>query len=199
MQLLLKLAGWVDALNERIGQLAKWLVLVCVLISAGNAVIRKAFDMSSNAFLEIQWYLFSAIFLLGAAYTLKHNEHIRIDILLGKLSPRKQAWVDILGGLFFLLPMAIAIFYYAWPVVTQMIASGEQSADPGGLIRWPVWVLIPIGFGLLIAQAIAEIIKRVAFLQGLIPDPAEKHSGQTAETVDTHLDAVLDQDKGGRA
>ncbi|QDQ27853.1 TRAP transporter small permease subunit [Chitinimonas arctica] len=174
MRSLLRVVGWIDALNERAGQWSKWLVLVCVLISAGNALVRKAFDMSSNGFLEIQWYLFSAIFLLGAGYTLKHNEHIRIDILLGRMSPRRQALVDILGGLFFLLPMAGLIAYFAWPVAVQMYVSGEMSSDPGGLIRWPVWALVPLGFGLLILQALAEIIKRIAFLQGLIPNPAEK-------------------------
>ncbi|MBL8509808.1 TRAP transporter small permease subunit [Chitinimonas sp. JJ19] len=194
MQALLRLAGWIDALNERIGQMAKWLVLICVLISAGNAVIRKAFDTSSNAFLEIQWYLFSAMFLLGAAYTLKHNEHIRIDILLSRLSPRKQAVVDILGTLLFLLPMAIAVLYFSWPVMTQMMTSGETSSDAGGLVRWPVWALIPIGFTLLILQAAAEIIKRLAFLQGLIPNPAEKHTGQIAEVIAQNLDSQPKQE-----
>ncbi|QNM97480.1 TRAP transporter small permease subunit [Chitinimonas koreensis] len=186
MQALLRLAGWIDALNERVGQLAKWLVLICVLISAGNAIVRKAFDMSSNAFLEIQWYLFSAIFLLGAAYTLKHNEHIRIDLLIGRLSPRRQALVDIVGGLLFLLPMAAIILWFAWPIVMQMIQSGERSSDAGGLIRWPVWALIPVGFGLLILQAVAEVIKRIAFLQGLIPNPAEKHGGQAEGSIEQH-------------
>lgn len=194
MQALLRLAGWIDTLNERIGQMAKWLVLICVLISAGNAVIRKAFDTSSNAFLEIQWYLFSAMFLLGAAYTLKHNEHIRIDILLSRLSPRKQAVVDILGTLLFLLPMAIAVLYFSWPVMTQMMTSGETSSDAGGLVRWPVWALIPIGFTLLILQAAAEIIKRLAFLQGLIPNPAEKHTGQLAEVIAQNLDSQPKQE-----
>ncbi|GLR15332.1 C4-dicarboxylate ABC transporter [Chitinimonas prasina] len=194
MQALLRLAGWIDTLNERIGQMAKWLVLICVLISAGNAVIRKAFDTSSNAFLEIQWYLFSAMFLLGAAYTLKHNEHIRIDILLSRLSPRKQAVVDILGTLLFLLPMAIAVLYFSWPVMTQMMTSGETSSDAGGLVRWPVWALIPIGFTLLILQAVAEIIKRLAFLQDLIPNPAEKHTGQIAEVIAQNLDPQRKQE-----
>ncbi|MDN3579171.1 TRAP transporter small permease subunit [Chitinimonas viridis] len=194
MQALLRLAGWIDTLNERVGQMAKWLVLICVLISAGNAVIRKAFDTSSNAFLEIQWYLFSAMFLLGAAYTLKHNEHIRIDILLSRLSPRKQAVVDILGTLLFLLPMAIAVLYFSWPVMTQMMTSGETSSDAGGLVRWPVWALIPIGFTLLILQAVAEIIKRLAFLQGLIPNPAEKHTGQIAEVIAQNLDPQRKQE-----
>lgn len=173
MPFLLRMVGWIDALSERVGQFAKWLVLICVLISSGNALSRKLFGLSSNAWLEIQWYLFSAIFLLGAAYTLKRNEHIRIDLLISRLTPRRQAMVDIAGGLLFLLPMAVAITYYSWPVVVQMIQSGEYSSDPGGLIRWPVWVLIPVGFGLLILQAIAEIIKRVAFLQGRIPDPLQ--------------------------
>ncbi|MFC4161497.1 TRAP transporter small permease subunit [Chitinimonas lacunae] len=177
MSFLLRLAGWIDALNERVGQFAKWLVLVCVLISSGNALSRKLFGLSSNAWLEIQWYLFSAVFLLGAAYTLKHNEHIRIDLLLSRLSPRRQAMVDIAGGLLFLLPMAIAVSYYVWPVAVQMYVSQEASSDPGGLIRWPVWWLIPIGFALLILQALSEIVKRIAFLQGRIADPAQPAAG----------------------
>lgn len=193
MQLLLKLAGWVDALNERVGQLAKWLVLICVVISAGNAAVRKAFDMSSNAFLEIQWYLFSAIFLLGAAYTLKHNEHIRIDLILGKLTPRQQAVIDIIGGLLFLLPMASVILYFAWPIVSQMLSSGERSGDAGGLIRWPVWLLIPIGFGLLILQVLAEVVKRIAFLKGLIPNPAEKHDPNIEGSIEPILDSLPNQ------
>ncbi len=176
MQFLLRLAALIDAINERVGQAIKWLILLCVLISASNAVIRKVFDFSSNGFLEIQWYLFSAIFLLGAGYTLKHNEHIRIDIFYGKLKPKQQALVEILGGLFFLLPMALLIAYFSWPVAVNMWQSGEYSADNGGLIRWPVWALIPTGFGLLILQALAEMIKRIAFIQDLIPDPSEKHS-----------------------
>ncbi|MGQ5524898.1 TRAP transporter small permease subunit [Chitinimonas sp. PSY-7] len=191
MQLLLKLANWVDRLNERIGHLAKWLVLICALISASNAVVRKAFDISSNAFLEVQWYLFSAIFLLGAGYTLKHNEHIRIDLILGKLSARKQAIIDIIGGLCFLLPMAVVTLYFSWPIVTQMFISGEHSPDAGGLLRWPVWALIPMGFGLLILQVLAEVIKRIAFLKGLIPNPAEKQESQIEGAIEQNLDPLL--------
>ncbi|MBB5018987.1 TRAP-type mannitol/chloroaromatic compound transport system permease small subunit [Chitinivorax tropicus] len=176
MKFLLQLSRWIDAVTEFVGKSAMWLVLMVVLISAGNAIIRKAFDISSNAFLEIQWYLFSAIFLLGAAYTLLRNEHIRIDVIVGRLSPRQQAWVDILGAIFFLLPMACLIVYYSWPFVTRAIISNEMSPDAGGLIRWPVWVLIPAGFGLLILQACSEIIKRIAFLQDLIPNPADSKS-----------------------
>ena len=191
MQLLLKLAGWIDKLNDRVGDLAKWLVLICVLISASNAIVRKTFDISSNAFLEIQWYLFSAIFLLGAGYTLKYNEHIRIDLIHGKLSARKQAIIDIIGGLFFLLPMTVITLYFSWPIVTQMFISGERSPDAGGLIRWPVWGLIPIGFGLLSLQALAEIIKRIAFLKGLIPDPAEKKNSHIENAIEQNLDPLL--------
>ncbi|WP_137936601.1 TRAP transporter small permease subunit [Chitinivorax sp. B] len=176
MKFLLQLSRMIDTMTEFVGKSAMWLVLIMVLISAGNAIIRKAFDISSNAFLEIQWYLFSAVFLLGAAYTLLRNEHIRIDLIVGKLSQRGQVWVDILGGVFFLLPMACMMVYYGWPLFTQALISGEMSPDAGGLIRWPVWALIPAGFGLLILQAISEIIKRVAFLQGMAPFPGDaKH------------------------
>lgn len=167
MQLLLRLASAIDALNEHVGRWVKWLILICVLISTANAVVRKAFDFSSNGFLEIQWYLFSAAFLLGAGYTLKHNQHIRIDILQAKLSVRGQAVVELVGGLLFLLPMAVLMVYLAWPVFLLALHSGEHSSDAGGLIRWPVWGLIPVGFALLILQAMADMIRRVALLAGI--------------------------------
>jgi len=169
MRTLLALARAIDALNERIGHAVYWLVLVAVVISTVNALMRYAFDVGSNAWLEIQWYLFAAIFLLGAGYTLKANGHVRIDVLAGRLSERAQAWIDILGGLLFLLPMALIILYFSWPMFVQSYAGGEMSGDAGGLLRWPAKALIPAGFALLVLQALSEIVKRIAFLRGVLP------------------------------
>lgn len=177
MKALLGFSRLVDAVNERIGAAAVWLVLITVLISTGNAITRKAFDLSSNAALEIQWYLFSAIFLLGASWTLMRNEHVRIDVIAGRLSQRAQNWIDVFGIVFFLLPMTVMILWLSWPVFTLAWTSGEMSSNPGGLIRWPVRLLVPIGFFLLTLQGLSELIKRIAFLQGLIPDPLEKGKG----------------------
>jgi len=178
---LLRLSGLIDALNERVGRLTYWLILVMVLVSAGNASVRYAFDRSSNAWLEIQWYLFSAVFLLGAGYTLLHNQHVRIDVISGRLSKRARAWIDVLGTLFFLLPMAIAIMWMSWPVFVQSYQLHEESSNAGGLIVWPARLMVPIGFLLLVLQGISELIKRVAFLRGLIPDPSEKNEGPSLE------------------
>jgi len=171
LKILVRTAGWIDALNERAGRVVAWLVLAAVLVSAGNAVVRYAFNLSSNAWLEIQWYLFSAIFLLGAGYALRRNAHVRVDVLAGRLSPRGQAWIDIFGGIVFLLPITLMIGYLSWPMFWQSFIGSEVSSDAGGLIRWPVKLLIPAGFALLSLQACAEIIKRVAFLMGAGPDP----------------------------
>jgi len=172
MKFFLALSRLIDALNERVGHATGWLVLAAVLVSAGNAAVRYSFNLSSNAWLEIQWYLFSAVFLLGAGYTLKRNEHVRIDVIAGKLSRRAQAWVDILGALLFLLPMAVIIMVLSWPLFMQAYTGHEISSDAGGLIRWPVKLLIPAGFALLVLQGISEIIKRVAFLRGITAGPA---------------------------
>lgn len=181
MTLLLQLSRAIDWLNERIGKGAFWLVLVMTLISAGNASYRFAFDNSSNGLLEIQWYLFSAIFLLAAAYTLQKNEHVRIDVLAGRLSPRGQAVIDIIGSLFFLLPIVLTVLWLSIPLVAESWRINEYSANAGGLIRWPVKLLVPVGFGLLALQALSELIKRVAFLAGLIADPAAKNNAPSAE------------------
>ncbi|MCE1241488.1 MAG: TRAP transporter small permease subunit [Azonexaceae bacterium] len=181
MTLLLQLSRAIDWLNERIGKGAFWLVLVMTLISAGNASYRFAFDNSSNGLLEIQWYLFSAIFLLAAAYTLQKNEHVRIDVLAGRLSPRGQAIIDIIGSLFFLLPIVLTVLWLSIPLVAESWRINEYSANAGGLIRWPVKLLLPVGFGLLALQALSELIKRVAFLAGRIADPAAKDSAPSAE------------------
>ncbi|MGF1613128.1 MAG: TRAP transporter small permease subunit [Gammaproteobacteria bacterium] len=174
MNSLLFLARSIDWLSASLGRAIYWLILIAVLISTGNALARKLFNLSSNAFLEVQWYLFSAVFLLGAGYTLLRNEHVRIDILSQRWSPRTRAWVDVLGAVFFLLPLCITMGWLSWPMVLESFARQEISANAGGLLRWPVKLLIPLGFCLLCLQALSEIIKRVAFLQGKTPDPGAK-------------------------
>jgi len=178
---LLKLSRQIDALTERVGKAALWLVLVVVLISSFNAIMRYAINYSSNAFLEIQWYLFGLIFLSSAGYTLMRNEHVRIDLISGRFSKRGQAWIDIFGTIFFLMPMAIAIMVLSWPVFMQAIQSSEMSNSAGGLIVWPARLMIPAGFLLLVLQAISELIKRVGFLRGLCPDPTAKRNALTPE------------------
>lgn len=174
LKFLLPLCRLIDGLNERVGHAVYWLVLVAVLISAGNALVRYSLNTSSNAWLEVQWYLFSAIFLLCSGYTLLRNEHIRIDIVFNGLSKRQQIWIDVIGGLLFLIPMCAMITYLSWPVLVDSFVRHEMSTDAGGLIRWPVKALMPVGFSLLLLQGISETIKRLAFLAGLIPDPTEK-------------------------
>jgi TRAP-type mannitol/chloroaromatic compound transport system permease small subunit len=169
MHALLRLAFGIDKLNERIGKAVAWLGLAAVIVCTGNAVARYAFNIGSNAWLELQWYFNSAVFLLIAAFALKRNEHVRIDVLNGKLPVRVQAWIDIVGGVFMLLPTVIIIGWYSWPSLVNSFAIQEYSSDPGGLIRWPVRLLIPVAFALLGLQGISEVIKRVAFLRGLIP------------------------------
>ena len=174
MQGLLAVACWIDGLNERIGRAVYWLVLIVALISAGNAVSRYGFDSSSNAWLELQWYLFSAIFLLAAGYTLKHNGHVRIDVIYGRLSPKARAVVDLIGAVLFLLPMALLIMWLSWAGFEASYAVNEASPDAGGLLRWPVKLMIPLGFALLALQGVSEIVKRVAFLMGHGPLEVEQ-------------------------
>lgn len=177
MRLLLSFARTIDRINGYVGRGVAWLVLATVLVSAGNATARYALNMSSNAWLEIQWYLFSAIFLLAAGYTLLKNAHVRIDVLSARLTPRARAWIDIAGGLLFLLPIAIVILYLSWPMFVQSYSTHEISSDAGGLVRWYVKALIPAGFALLVLQGISELIKRVAFLRGELDsagNPAER-------------------------
>jgi len=181
MDALLALSRAIDWLNERVGRIVYWLVLVAVVISAANAVVRKAFNVSSNSFLEIQWYLFSAIFLFCAGYALLHNRHVRIDVIAGRLSPKAQAWIDIFGTVFFLMPMSLIIMWLSWPVFIMALERHEVSTNTGGLILWPARLLVPIGFFLLIIQGVSELIKRVAFLKGLISDPAQKEHEKSAE------------------
>ncbi len=181
MTALLNLSRMIDRLSEWVGRWVAWLVLAAVLISAANAITRKAFNYSSNAFLEIQWYLFAAVFMLAAGYTLLRQEHVKIDVVSGHLSKRAQIWIDIIGICVFLLPFVYMIIKLAMPLVINAIETGEVSSNAGGLIRWPVFALLPLGMLLLGIQAISELIKRIAFLQGLIPDPSKKQGAKTPE------------------
>lgn len=181
MRALLKFSNAVDWLNAQIGKYVIWLILASTVISAINAVVRKIFNMSSNAYLEVQWYLFAAAFLLAAGYTLLHGEHVKIDVVSSKLSKRGQIWIDIIGFAIFLTPVCLTILYYGIPFFLQGYRSNEMSGNAGGLIRWPVYAMIPIGFTLLMVQGWSELIKRVAFLKGLIEDPTAKKVEKTAE------------------
>ena len=191
MKPLLALSRAIDLVNEHLGRLIYWAILIMVLISAGNAVSRYALNIASNAWLELQWYLFALVFLLCSGYTLLHNEHIRIDVVSSYLSRRTQVWIDVFGLVLFLLPMSLFIMWLSWPIFMNAWTSGEISGNSGGLIRWPARLLVPLGFFLLSAQGYSELIKRIAFLQGLIPDPVEKHK-------DPGLDIVLDVEKAAR-
>jgi len=191
---LLRISRLIDWINERVGRSVMWLVLIAVLISAGNALVRKLFNTSSNALLEIQWYLFAAIFMLAAGYTFLRNEHVRIDILTSRLSPRVQNLVDIVGILFFLMPMAALILWLSWPIVMNSLQSGEMSQNSGGLIRWPVKMVLPIGLGLLLLQALSELIKRIAFVTGHGPNPLVRR-GAAGATADDFVAAIKTQGK----
>lgn len=181
MRALLKFSSAVDWLNAQVGKWVIWLILASTVISALNAIVRKAFNTSSNAYLEVQWYLFAGAFLLAAGYTLLHGEHVKIDVISSRLSRRKQIWIDVIGFAFFLTPVCLVILYYGVPFFLQGYRSGEMSSNAGGLVRWPVYLMIPIGFALLLLQGLSELIKRVAFLRGLIPDPTVKVVAKTAE------------------
>ncbi|MFM2118700.1 MAG: hypothetical protein RL722_168 [Pseudomonadota bacterium] len=181
MSSLLQLSRFIDRLSEFVGRWTAWLVLAAVLISAGNAVVRKAFNTSSNGLLEIQWYFFAAMFLLAAGYTLLRQEHVKIDVVLGRFSKRTQIKVEIFGLIVFLLPFCIVVIELVLPLVIKAFLTGEMSSNAGGLIRWPVFAMVPLGFALLGLQGISELIKRFAFLQGLIDDPTRKKQEKSAE------------------
>ena len=181
MQALLKLSGAIDRLNAFVGKYAIWLIFAATFISAANAVVRKAFNTSSNAFLEVQWYLFAWSFLIAAGWTLLHREHVRIDVVNSRLSKKTQVWIDIIGFAFFLTPLCIVILVLSTPEVIDKFTSGEVSGNAGGLIRWPVWLALPVGFGLLLLQGWSELIKRIAFLRGQGPDPMGKLADKIAE------------------
>ena len=183
MTALLRLSGWIDAFNERVGRLLSWLVLAAVLISAGNAIMRKTFNIGSNAFLEIQWYLFAAVFMLGAGYAFLKNAHVRIDFISSKLSTRTNTIIDILGMVLFLIPLSLILIDLSWPLFVRAYDSGEMSQNAGGLIRWPVIALIPIGFSVLIMQAVSELIKRIGFLTGHRDQPFSVEHDKTNEEI----------------
>jgi len=181
MAALLQLSRLIDRISEFVGRWVAWLVLAAVLISALNAAVRKAFNTSSNAYLEIQWYLFAAVFLLAAGYTMLRQEHVKIDVIAGRFSKRTQIWIDIIGLAAFVLPLVYTVVHLSLPLVIRAYVMNEYSSNAGGLIRWPVFALLPLGFALLGIQAVSELIKRVAFLKGLVPDPTQKSQGKTAE------------------
>lgn len=181
MQGLMKLSRAIDWLNAQVGKYAIWIILASTAISTLNAIVRKVFNMSSNAYLEVQWYLFAWSFLIAAGFTLLHREHVRIDVLNSRLSKRTQMWIDILGFALFLTPLCLVVLYYTVPMLISQYQSGEMSGNSGGLIRWPVWLALPVGFTLLLLQGWSELIKRVAFLRGDGPDPTLKAGEKSAE------------------
>jgi len=190
MTALLRWSRWIDKINLTVGQITLWLVLITTLISAGNAIVRKVFDSSSNALLEIQWYLFAAVFMLGAGYGLLKNAHVRIDFIASRLGPRTRNWIDVGGIVLALVPFCLLSIYLSWPMFMQAFVSGEVSSNAGGLIRWPVYLLIPVGFALLLLQSLSELVKRLAFLRGQGPDVL---SHEEAQSDDQKRAAELEQ------
>ncbi len=196
MKAMLLVSGFIDRINEFIGKWVAWLILAAVVVSSVNAVVRKVFNWSSNGLLEIQWYFFAAVFLLCAGYTMLRNEHVKIDVILHLYSKRKQIWVDIIGIIFFLFPFVVAVVVLSWPLFVDSFKTGEMSQNAGGLIRWPVFMLVPIGFTLLGIQGVSELIKRFAFLKGMIEDPTRKKQQKTAEQE--LAEAILAQTQGAQ-
>ena len=186
MDFLLKASRAIDWLNEHIGRAVYWLILLMVIICTANALMRKLFNISSNGFLEIQWYLFAAVFLLAAAYTLQRNDHVRIDVVVGHFSLRTQVLIDLFGTLFFLFPLCWLMIKYGWPYFVDSFHTGEYSPNPGGLILWPVKILIPVGFALLALQGVSQLIKQCGALAGRV-DPhtlIKSNHGPAAEVED---------------
>lgn len=183
MQPLLSLSRGIDRANDQIGRLVRWLVLGSVLLSAGNAIVRKLFDTSSNALLEIQWYLFAGVFMLGAGYAFLRNVHVRIDFISSKLSKRTNAIIDAVGIVIFLIPLCLILIRLSWPLFYNAWVTGEMSSNAGGLIRWPVLLLIPVGFAILLVQGLSELVKRIAFLKGLIPEPISVEAVKSDEEL----------------
>lgn len=188
MTLLLALSRLIDKISTGVGKFTMWLILVTTLISAGNALVRKFFNMSSNGLLEIQWYLFAAVFMLGAGYGFLRNSHVRIDFISTKLSDRTRNWIDVVGIVVVLIPFCVITIGLSWPFFLQAFHSGEMSQNAGGLIRWPAYAMIPAGFTLLLLQAISELIKRVAFLTGQGPDVLS--SEETKSDEQKHLEEL---------
>lgn len=192
MQPLLALSGAIDWLNEHVGRVLLWTVLVLTLISAGNTLMRYGFNYSSNAYLEIQWYLYSLVFLGAAGYTLKHNAHVRIDLVAARLSRRAQAWIDVFGFIFMMFPPSFLIAWYGWDFFMDAWTTDEISTDAGGLIRWPVKLVIPVAFALLILQGVSELIKRIGYLRGVLAEEAEHHTA-----VEDHVKAIEETHETG--
>lgn len=193
MTLLLRLTRAIDALNRAVGWAAMWLILAATLISAGNAIVRRALGTSSNAWLEVQWYLFATVFMLGGGYAFLRNAHVRIDFISAKLSARTRNWIDIVGIVVFVLPLCALMIMLGWPLFERAWVSGEISSNAGGLVRWPVYLLIPTGFALLALQSISELIKRVAFLRGALPDPLAHTGPSETELLAKEIAAAEDQ------
>lgn len=199
MSFLLKISSLIDSLNQTIGRLVAWLTLIVVVVSATNAVIRKVFSISSNAWLELQWYLFGAIFLLAAGYTFLRNEHVRVDVLAQRFTRKTQVYIEIFGVILFLLPASILVFWLSMPYFYKSFILLEQSSNTGGLIRWPVKLLIPVGFGLLILSGVSHLIKLIGFLKGQCPDPMkqaeemQRNESDAAEDIRKNAEAKLEE------
>ena len=199
MHFLMMISRGIDRLNQTVGQFTTWLILATTLISAGNAIVRKAFDSSSNALLEVQWYLFAAVFMLGAGYGLLKNSHVRIDFISGMLSPRTRNWIDVGGILLALFPFCVICIYLSWPLFMQALNTGEMSSNAGGLIRWPVYALVPAGFTLLMLQGLSELIKRISFLMGQGPDALSSEEAMSDEEKELlALEKIAQQSLGAR-
>jgi TRAP-type mannitol/chloroaromatic compound transport system permease small subunit len=188
MTALLSLSRLIDKINTFVGRGTMWLILATTLVSAGNAIVRKIFNVGSNGLLEIQWYLFAAVFMLGAGYGFLRNSHVRIDFISSKLSDRTRNWIDVFGILVVLLPFCILAIGLSWPFFAQAFVSGEMSQNAGGLVRWPAYLLIPVGFVFLALQGVSELIKRLAFLRGLISDPL--HAEETKSDDQKRLEEL---------
>jgi TRAP-type mannitol/chloroaromatic compound transport system permease small subunit len=199
MHFLMMISRGIDRLNQTVGQFTTWLILATTLISAGNAIVRKAFDSSSNALLEVQWYLFAAVFMLGAGYGLLKNSHVRIDFISGMLSPRTRNWIDVGGIVLALFPFCVICIYLSWPLFMQALNTGEMSSNAGGLIRWPVYALVPAGFTLLMLQGLSELIKRISFLIGQGPDALSSEEAMSDEEKELlALEKIAQQSLGAR-
>ena len=199
MHFLMMISRGIDRLNQTVGQFTTWLILATTLISAGNAIVRKAFDLSSNALLEVQWYLFAAVFMLGAGYGLLKNSHVRIDFISGMLTSRTRNWIDVGGILLALFPFCAICIYLSWPLFIQAFNTGEMSSNAGGLIRWPVYALVPAGFALLMLQGLSELIKRISFLMGQGPDALSSEEAMSDEEKELlALEKIAQQTLGAR-
>ena len=195
MKGLLALSAAIDKLSYWVGRSVMWLVLLMVLISAGNAIIRKLFNTSSNAYLEAQWYLFAAVFLLGASYTMLQQGHVKIDVIISRFSRPTQVKIEIFGIVMFLFPLVYFVIVEIFPLLVQAYQSGEMSENAGGLIRWPVYALVPIGFFLLGLQGLSELIKRIGFLKGLCPDPGEVKEANAEQALAEHIQQQIAQEQ----